>query len=380
MLCPVVGQVTQGVAPGDPNRRSTPLEVEFDRSIGGGVELMKERMREMGKNIMLKNKKSQGQEEETARLKEAYKTAIQKQNQMRRTIYEHEDKQEVLDRDIKEIQRRLYEKGEYLRELSMFKPGNSIEEAEKMDQKLSETKQMYKENFDKFNKARQKKFALETKQDMIECTMRAVESKINALNSELHHLKLENERKAEGSRRSAENALLHSSGFQKLEQDIESMNQRMVGASQRMNSLTMQVSNKETEIRSTRFNRMDMENTIKNILRKVKENVQRASHASFSDAIDEWDDVIFGVADVEITHLLDMKMCWFIFAKIWFKTHFYDIKEAEDCIIHNLMKALGWIISTQVTFLTMWIAKETSTENDEVMEEYGDKLDFKIYE
>merc|ERR1719228_1754498 len=237
----------------------------------------------MGQNIVLKNKKSQAQEEETVKLKEAYKVAIQKQNQMRRTIYEHEDKQEVLDRDVKEITRRLYEKEEYLRELSLFKPGNSIEEAEKMDHKLVETKKLYKENFDKFNKARQKKFALETKQDMIECTLRAVDSKINAMNSELHHLKLENERKVEGSRRSAENALLHSSGFQKLEQDIESMNQRMMGASQRMNSLTMAVSNKETEIRSTRFNRMDMENTIKNILRKVKENVNRASLTSFSD-------------------------------------------------------------------------------------------------
>merc|ERR1712168_46907 len=237
----------------------------------------------MGQNIVLKNKKSQAQEEETVKLKEAYKVAIQKQNQMRRTIYEHEDKQEVLDRDIKEIARRTYEKEEYLRELSLFKPGNSIEEAERMDIKLADTKQLYKDNFDKFNKARQKKFALETKQDMIECTLRAVDSKINALNSELHHLKLENERKVEGSRRSAENALLHSSGFQKLEQDIESMNQRMMGASQRMNSLTMQVSNKETEIRSTRFNRMDMENTIKNILRKVKENVTRSqSHSGFS--------------------------------------------------------------------------------------------------
>jgi len=290
MLLPVTGQLSQGVAPSDPKTRlrSTPLEVEFDKSIGGGVELMKQRMREMGQNIMLKNKKSQGQEEEVLRLKEGYKVAIQKQNQMRRTIYEHEDKQEVLDRDIKEIQRRTYEKEEYLRELSMFKPGNSIEEAERMDQKLIETKKLYKENFDKFNKARQKKFALETKQDMIECTLRAVDSKINALNSELHHLKLENERKAEGSRRSAENALLHSSGFQKLEQDIESMNQRMMGASQRMNSLTMQVSNKETEIRSTRFNRMDMENTIKNILRKVKENVTRASQTtSFTEAFEE---------------------------------------------------------------------------------------------
>merc|ERR1719369_1619111 len=55
----------------------------------------------MGHNIMLKNQKSQAQEEETAKLKETYKVAIQKQNQMRRTIYEHEDKQEVLDRDIK---------------------------------------------------------------------------------------------------------------------------------------------------------------------------------------------------------------------------------------------------------------------------------------
>merc|ERR1711962_515835 len=241
----------------------------------------------MGHNIMLKNKRSKDQEEETTRLKEAYKVAIQKQNQMRRTIYEHEDKQEGLDRDIKEIARRTYEKEEYLRELSLFKPGNSIEEAERMDKKLADTKQLYKDNFDKFNKARQKKFALETKQDMIDCTLRAVDSKINALNSELHHLKLENERKVEGSRRSAENALLHSSGFQKLEQDIESMNQRMMGASQRMNSLTMQVSNKETEIRSTRFNRMDMENTIKNILRKVKENVNRASMNSFSEAFDE---------------------------------------------------------------------------------------------
>jgi len=315
-MSPVVGQVTKGIAPSDPKmmNRSTPLEVEFDRSIGGGCELMKERMREMGQNIVLKNKKSQAQEEETVKLKEAYKIAIQKQNQMRRTIYEHEDKQEVLDRDIKEIARRTYEKEEYLRELSLFKPGNSIEEAERMDKKLADTKQLYKDNFDtplgkirqelaaaklsmkwvqntatsmKFNKARQKKFALETKQDMIDCTLRAVDSKINALNSELHHLKLENERKVEGSRRSAENALLHSSGFQKLEQDIESMNQRMMGASQRMNSLTMQVSNKETEIRSTRFNRMDMENTIKNILRKVKENVNRASMNSFSEAFDE---------------------------------------------------------------------------------------------
>merc|ERR1719357_2501751 len=111
-----------------------------------------------------------------------------------------------------------------------------------MDQKLVETKKLYKENFDKFNKARQKKFALETKQDMIECTLRAVDSKINAMNSELHHLKLENERKLEGSRRSAENALLHSSGFQKLEQDIESMKERMMAANTRMNSLTMAVS------------------------------------------------------------------------------------------------------------------------------------------
>jgi len=289
LICPIVGQVTQGVAPTDPTNkaRSTPLEVEFDRSIGGGVTLMKERMKEMGQNIMLKNKKSKEQEEETTKLKESYKVAIQKQNQMRRTIYEHEDKQEVLDRDVKEITRRLYEKEEYLRELNLFKPGNSIEEAEKMDKKLVETKQLYKENFDKFNKARQKKFALETKWDMIECTLRAVDSKINALNSELHHLKLENERKVEGSRRSAENALVHSSGFQKLEQDIESMNQRMMGASQRMNTLTMQVSNKETEIRSTRFNRLDMENTIKNILRKVKENVTRASVTSFSETLDE---------------------------------------------------------------------------------------------
>merc|ERR1711931_128635 len=169
------------------------------------------------------------------------------------------------------------------RGLSLFKPGNSIEEAEKMDQKLADTKKLYKENFDKFNKARQKKFALETKWDMIECTLRAVDSKVHALNSELHHLKLENERKLEGNRRSAENALLHSSGFQKLEQDIESMKERMMAANTRMNSLTMAVSNKETEIRSTRFNRMDMENTIKNILRKVKENVNRASLTSFSD-------------------------------------------------------------------------------------------------
>jgi len=277
--------IAKGIAPSDPAKypHSTPLEVEFDRSIAGGMEFMKVRMKDMGQNVMTKMQNAVKMEEETNRLKENYKVAIGKQNQMRRTIYEYEDKQEVLDRDTKEITRRLYEKEEYLRELSLFKPGNSIEEAEKMDKKLGETKHLYKENFDKFNKARQKKFALETKWDMIECTLRAVDSKVHALNSELHHLKLENERKLEGNRRSAENALLHSSGFQKLEQDIESMKERMMAANTRMNQLTMAVSNKETEIRSTRFNRMDMENTIKNILRKVKENVNRASLTSFTD-------------------------------------------------------------------------------------------------
>jgi len=273
-----------GVAPADQSGKfshSTPLEVEFDRSIAGGVQYMKLRMKDMAKTIMKKNKLSAQQEGETAKLKESYKDAIQNQNQMRRQIYELEDKQELLERDTKEIQRRLYEKKEYLRELSVFKPGNSIEEAEKMDQKLVETKQMYKDNHEKFNKARQKKFALETKQDMIECTLRAVDSKIGALHSELHHLKIENERKMEGNKKSAENAMLHSNGFQKLEKDSEEMKERMMTASNRMNSLTMQVSNKETEIRSTRFNRIDMENTIKNILRKVKENVARASTTSY---------------------------------------------------------------------------------------------------
>merc|ERR1719369_252918 len=149
---------------------------------------MKVRMQEMQRTVMAKYNSAVKMEEETNRLKENYKVAIGKQNQMRRTIYEHEDKQEVLDRDVKEITRRLYEKEEYLRELNLFKPGNSIEEAEKMDKKLVETKQLYKENFDtplgkirqelmaakqsmkwmrktaasmKFNKARQKKFALE---------------------------------------------------------------------------------------------------------------------------------------------------------------------------------------------------------------------------
>ena len=78
MMCPVVGGLSQGVAPSDPNaRRSTPLEVEFDRSIGGGVELMKERMREMGRNVYLKNQRSQSQEEETVRLKEGTFCIIQ---------------------------------------------------------------------------------------------------------------------------------------------------------------------------------------------------------------------------------------------------------------------------------------------------------------
>lgn len=265
---------------------STPLEVEFDRSISGGVQFMKLKMKEMAKTASAKNQRSVQMEAESTKLKEGYKLAIQKQNQMRRQIYEGEDKQELLDKDTKEISRRSYEKQEYLRELSIFKPGGSIEEAEKMDTKLVSTKQLYKENYDKFNKARQKKFALETKQDMIDCTYRAVTSKIQALNSELHHLKMEKERKDEGNKRSEENALLHSSGFQKLDKDIENMKNRMMDASGKMNSLTMFVSNKETEIRSMKFNRMDMENTIKNILRKVKENVERSSISSFSEARD----------------------------------------------------------------------------------------------
>jgi len=238
---------------------------------------MKTKMQDMQATITEKNRRSAEKEKEIANLRERYRVAIQSQNLMRRQIYEGEDRLEILEKDIKEVTRRLYDKEEYLRELHIFKPGDSIQEAARMDNKLLMKKQMYKENYDKFQKARQRKFALESKQDLIGCTLRAVNSKVSALKSELHHLGLENERKEEETRKSAENALLHSSGFEKLEIDIENIKRRVMEASKRMNSFTMQVSNKETEIRSIKFNRVNMENTIKNILRKVQENIARSS-------------------------------------------------------------------------------------------------------
>jgi len=255
--------------------RSAPLEIEFDRSISGGIKFMKDRMRESANTIITKNEISDQQEQHTKELKEAYRRAVIRQNKMRRKIYEDEEKLEIVDRNIKELERRLYEKQEFLRELSTFKTGDSIEEAARMDVKLAEKKRLYAENYDKFQKGRQRKIELEQKHDLLECRARAVHSKIKALTCEVHHLKLGHERKTQESQKSAENAMFSSSEYEKLEKDMDVMRARMLGASQRVNSLTMQIQNKETEIRSMQFNRLDMETTIKNILRKVQEQIAK---------------------------------------------------------------------------------------------------------
>jgi len=237
---------------------------------------MKERMRDSANMIITKNQICEEQEQQAKELKDAYRKAVMRQNKMRRQIYEDEEKLEIVDRNIKELEKRLYEKKEYLRELATYKPVDSIQEAARMDVKLAEKKRMYAENYDKFQKGRQRKIHLEQKHDLLECRARAVHSKIKALTCEIHHLKLGHERKTEESQKSAENAMYSSNEYERLEADMDVMRARMMEASQRVNSLTMQVQNKETEIRSMRFNRLDMETTIKNILRKVQEQIAKS--------------------------------------------------------------------------------------------------------
>jgi len=258
-------------------KMSTPLEVEFDRSVSGGIVFMKLRLKEMLEAVQFKNERAGEMEEEVKNLKERYRNAIASQKKMRRDLYEGEERLPNLDRDQKELQRRLYEKTEFLRELKSFKSGDSIEEAAKMDIKLADKKEVYKENYDKFQKARQSKLVLETKQELMDCRMRAVTSKLNALNSELHHLKVEGERQREENSRSAENAMTSSGDYSKLEQDMAAMRQRMLEATQKVNNLSNIIQNKETEIRSLSFNRLDMENTIKKILKKVQAQIERGN-------------------------------------------------------------------------------------------------------
>jgi len=237
---------------------------------------MKRRMKETVQNIHDKIERAEQMEQETVRLKEEYRKNIIRQNKMRRIIYEDEERLEVLERNKKELERRVYEKEEYLRELLKFKTGDSIEEAKKADQKLADMKDLYRENYDKFQKGRQRKISLEQRQEMMDIRERAVSSKLNALTCELHHLKLGKEAKTQESLKTAENAVYNTSEYEKLEANMDVMRKRTMSASQRVNFLTMQVSNKETEIRSMRFNRLEMESTIKSILRKVQEQYKRS--------------------------------------------------------------------------------------------------------
>jgi len=219
------------------------------------------------------NNESAKMEQEVLDLKEAYKKHIIRQNKMRRVIYEGEEKMEFLERDIKELERRLYDKQEFLRELEKFRVSDSIIEAANTDDRLVELKHVYAENNDKFLRAREEKITLEQKQELLECRAHALDAKTHALTCELHHLRVGAERKTEETQRSAENAAFSSNEYEQLEEDMDAMRKRMLTASQRTNSLTMQIANKETEIRSMKFNRMEMEKTIKTILVKVQEQI-----------------------------------------------------------------------------------------------------------
>jgi len=255
--------------------QSTPLEVVYDHSVSAGLQFMKSRMRESAEHVNHMNQEADQMEADTIKLKEGYRKNIIRQNKMRRQIYEGEERLEILERNIKELERRLYEKQEFLRELAKFRASDSIEEAARADQKLVDKKRLYAENYDKFQKGRQHKITLEQRQDLLDCRSTALKSKIHALTCELHHLKLGQERKTEETKKSAENAVFSSAEYEKLEADMDAMRKRMLCGSQRVNSLTMQIQNKETEIRSMKFNRLEMEKTIKNILMKVQEQVNK---------------------------------------------------------------------------------------------------------
>jgi len=257
---------------------------KMEPSLSGGVALIKNNMKVMVESIKKVNAKAELIEEEVEQAKKAYQSRAAKLQPMKDRIIECEEKIRKNDERSKELTRRLMEKEQVLRELKTFnKHLKKITPEEgavaETQEKLRKYKEIYSQNYKKYQSAREKRSILDQRLEISEIRSQECERKAQQLHVQLEQNKLEDKRKQLGCKKAIDLAYGAEKNIGDIDRAMESVMKRKSNAENRIRFMEDAISKTENDIDNFNYDRRRIEATLTELLvASIKEKEGAEQH------------------------------------------------------------------------------------------------------
>lgn len=279
---PVV--LSPGSQPLPPTPKVMSTHQKMEPSLSGGVALIKNNMKVMVESIKKVNAKAELIEEEVEQAKKAYQSRAAKLQPMKDRIIECEEKIRKNEERSKELTRRLMEKEQVLRELKTFnKHLKKITPEEgavaETQEKLRKYKEIYSQNYKKYQSAREKRSILDQRLEISEIRSQECERKAQQLHVQLEQNKLEDKRKQLGCKKAIDLAYGAEKNIGDIDRAMESVMKRKSNAENRIRFMEDAISKTENDIDNFNYDRRRIEATLTELLvASIKEKEGAEQH------------------------------------------------------------------------------------------------------
>jgi len=267
-VSPVISPNSQPLRP-TPKVMSTAEKME--PSLSGGVALIKNNMKVMVESIKKVNAKAVLIEDEVELAKKAYQSRVVKLQPMKDRIIECEEKIRKNEEKGKDLSRRLLEKEQLLSELKVFNKHLKKVTPEEgavgdADAKLRKYKEIYAENYRKYQSAREKRSNLDQKLEIAEIKGQEAARKIAQMTIQLEQNQLEDKRKQYGCKKAIDDAYSAEKNILDIDRALEHVMKRKENAQHRIKYLEEAISKTENDIDNYNYDRRRIETTLTELL------------------------------------------------------------------------------------------------------------------
>lgn len=248
---------------------------KLDTNVSGGVSSIKAHLKGLQAQIKAINEARDRTEQENEKAKLVFLKAYGRQQKLRENMTETEERIDKTEEKIKEIKKRMNEKEQFLEESQKFNrslksvapDANVVNEVE---ERLHKYKELYSQNYERYQKARNVKIELEQKVELVETKSQDAKRRLVALQTELEYNKLEEGRRQEGCKSAIDNAFKSEKNYLDLQRNLDVVMKRREEGLKKMNALESKVAKTEDEIDTLNFDRRRIEATIREILSGIK--------------------------------------------------------------------------------------------------------------
>lgn len=256
------------------NRMST--GAKLDSTAAGGIGSIKDRLKALNDNIKAENDKADRliKEKETAHRN--YCKIVGRQQHIKDKMSSKEDEIEKIERKIKELESRLIQKEEFIKESKSFhkhltKVTPSEGDRAHKEKELEQYKALYNEAHHKYMQAKEKKLSLEQHCENVELRGRDVQRKVDDLARELENNLMEEGRRGEQCKQTMDSCFRLERNMIGVQKMLDEMMKRKEDASKKVKTLTEKIDKVDEELEATSHERKCFEATIREILVKSKE-------------------------------------------------------------------------------------------------------------